>query len=68
MVPENDGATANTTLGIGTLWPEVSVPRLHGKPPAHGAPAETNVRPGGAGSVTIALVALSGPAFVTVRA
>ena len=38
----------------------------HGKPPAHGALAETKPSPAGVGSVITRLVASDGPLLVTV--
>lgn len=66
VVPENVGAIEKVTDGIVTLWLGLSLPRLHGKPAAHGAPAETKVSPTGGGSVSIALVAAPVPTFFTV--
>ena len=42
-----------------------AMPRLHGKAVVQSPPFETNVRPGGVGSVSVTLVASDGPAFVT---
>src|SRR5262245_43799952 len=46
--------------------PGASVPRLQGKGVLQAPPFETNVTPGGAGSVTITPVAVEGPALVMV--
>src|SRR5215831_11023609 len=46
--------------------PGGSVPRLHGKDVVHAPAFDTKISPGGAGSLTITLNALEGPAFVTV--
>ena len=43
-----------------------SVPRVHGKAVVQSPAFETNVRPGGVGSVSVTPVASDGPAFVTV--
>ena len=46
--------------------PGGSVPRAHGKAVAQAPAFETNVRPGGVGSVSVTPAASDGPAFVTV--
>ena len=56
--------TENTTVTL-TPTPLPSVPRLHGKPPAQGAVADTKVRPAGVGSASDTFAALLGPLLVT---
>ena len=45
--------------------PAASVPSAHGKAVAQAPAFDTNVRPGGVGSVTMTATASDGPAFVT---
>jgi hypothetical protein len=48
------------------LAPIAIFPSVQGKPPAHGAVTETNVRPAGVGSARETPMASSGPALITV--
>src|SRR5215510_5552008 len=48
-----------------TLDPGARAPIAHGNPAAHGAPADTNVRPAGVGSVSATPDAADGPLFDT---
>lgn len=65
IVPVTLLAMEKVTAEMVMLCPIATVPKLHGNPPAHGVPAEANVRPAGAGSARMALVASAVPEFVT---
>jgi hypothetical protein len=56
--------TENTTVTF-VVAPFASVPNAHGKPPAHGAVADTKVKPAGVGSTSDTVCAFDGPLFVT---
>ena len=45
--------------------PAASVPSAHGEAVVQAPAFDTNVRPGGVGSVTVTATASDGPAFVT---
>jgi hypothetical protein len=60
------GGTRNVTAIVCGGAPAGIVPSAHGKPALHGAEADTNTRPGGAGSPRDTPTASDGPALVAV--
>jgi hypothetical protein len=62
--PVAPDATAYVAV-IVALEPDVIVPIAHGNAVVHAPVFETNVIPGGGGSVTVTPVASDGPLFVT---